>query len=197
MGPVRRRWEVTRGNLTGTLAGDRPNAIFVAGFMGSGKSTLGRAVASRLSWQFVDLDDEIERTCGQSIPEIFEQHGEEGFRNREHSVLRDQANRAMAGSRFVIALGGGTYAYSRNRDLLRSVGPTIWLDADTDTLWSRVRRETHRPLARDREAFARLHASRRDSYSKADFRIDGSGSADEVARGIFRLGWMQDLLADA
>lgn len=177
--------------------GDRPNAIFVTGFMGSGKSTLGCAIAGRLGWQFIDLDHEIERTSGQPIPDIFDRHGEEGFRNREHAALRDQANRAVAGSRFVLALGGGTYAYPRNRDLLRGAGPTIWLDVDTDTLWRRVRHETHRPLARDHDAFARLHASRRDSYSKADFRIDGSGSADEVARRIFRLGWMQDLLADA
>ena len=186
-----------RGSKAVESARGRLNAVFVAGFMGSGKSTVGRAIADRLGWQFIDLDEEIERVSGQLIGDIFEQHGEEGFRNREHSALRDQANRALAGSRFVLALGGGTYAFSRNRNLLRVVGPTIWLDADTDTLWQRIRHETHRPLARDRDAFVRLHASRRDSYSKADFRVDGSGSAEEVALRILGLGWMQDLLADA
>ena len=178
-------------------ARDLPGAIFVAGFMGSGKSTVGQAIADRLGWPFVDLDEEIERLAGQGIPDIFEEHGEDGFRDFEHEALREQADRGLAGSRLVLALGGGTYAYSRNRDLLRRVGPTIWLDADPETLWKRVRHESHRPLARDRDAFARLQVARRDSYSKADFRIDASGEPDQVAGRILGLRWMQDLLADA
>ena len=178
-------------------AGTAPNAIFVAGFMGSGKSTVGRALGSRLGWPFVDLDDEIEQAAGLTIPEIFGNFGERGFRDREHSALRGQAARGLAGHRFVLALGGGTYAYSRNRDLLRQIGPTLWIDVDTDTLWRRVRGAAHRPLAHDPEAFKRLHASRRDSYAKAEHRIDGEGSVAEVVARIFGLGWMQDLLADA
>ena len=182
---------------TTIVTGSAPNAIFVAGFMGSGKSTVGRALGSRLGWPFVDLDDEIEQAARLTIPEIFEEFGEQGFRDREHNALSGQAARGLAGHRFILALGGGTYAYSRNRDLLRQIGPTLWIDVDADTLWRRVRGETHRPLAQDPEAFKRLHASRRDSYAKAEHRIDGAGSVAEVVARIFGLGWMQDLLADA
>lgn len=188
---------MTVDDSVASVAGTAPNAIFVAGFMGSGKSTVGRAVASRLGWSFVDLDDEIERAAGLTIPEIFESFGEQGFRDREHRALRGQAALGLVGNRFVLALGGGTYAYPRNRDLLRRIGPTLWIDVDADTLWKRVRGATHRPLARDPEAFKRLHASRNGSYSKAEHRIDGAGPVAEVVAAILGLGWMQDLLADA
>lgn len=172
-------------------------AVFLAGFMGSGKTTVGRAVAARLGWAFVDLDDEIERAAGRAIPEIFDRFGEAGFRDREHAALRAQADRSLSGARFVLALGGGTYAFARNRDLLRQAGPTIWLDADSGTLWDRVRESSHRPLARDRAAFDRLHEARRHSYGMADFRVDGSGSPAHVTGLVLSLPWVQDLLGDA
>lgn len=178
-------------------AGLRVRAIFVAGFMGSGKSTVGRAIAARLGWSFVDLDDEIERLAGQSIPRIFDKSGEDGFRQCEHDALREQADLAVSGTPLVLALGGGTYAFRRNRQLIRSVGPAIWLDAAPEALWERVRHEAHRPLARDRDAFLQLHASRMDSYSKADCRVDAAGEPAEVLSGILKLGWLQRLLADA
>ena len=172
-------------------------AIFVAGFMGSGKSTIGRALAARLGWRFADLDDEIERGAGQGIPGIFETLGEAGFRDCEHEALREQAGLAAAGTPLVLALGGGTYAFSRNRRLMRSVGPAIWLDAGPEALWERVRHEAHRPLARDHEAFVRLHAARVGSYSKADCRVDASGPPSEVLGRLLKLGWVQALIADA
>ena len=181
----------------GRRAGTKVGAIFVAGFMGSGKSTIGRALAARLGWRFADLDDEIERRAGLGIPEIFETRGEGGFRDCEHEALREQAGLAAMGRPLVLALGGGTYAYSRNRGLMRRVGPAIWLDAAPDALWERVRNEAHRPLARDQEAFRRLHAARVDSYSKADCRVDASGPPSEVLGRILRLGWVQALIADA
>ncbi len=178
-------------------AGDkRPGAIFLAGFMGSGKSTVGRALADRLGWEFIDLDDEIERRAGQTIPEIFAQHGEDGFREREHAALREQADLSRAGSPRVLALGGGTYANARNQDLLRSAGATLWLDADASTLWERVRHEAHRPLARDHRAFLQLHATRQVAYAKADSRVDASADPAAVLQQIFELGWVQGLRAD-
>ena len=174
-----------------------PQAIFVAGFMGSGKSTIGRAMASRLGWKFVDLDEEIERRAGKEIPSIFRDSGEDGFRDCEHDALREQIDAAGHGIALVLALGGGTFAFSRNRQLLRSVGPTIWLDAAAETLWERVRHQTHRPLARDRGAFVRLHQTRRASYSEAECRIDASGSPGQVLDRILGLGWVQELLPDA
>ncbi len=174
-----------------------PSAIFIAGFMGSGKSTVGRALAERLGWTFVDLDTEIERMAGAAIPEIFDRHGEAVFRNTEHVALRAQAERALAGTRLVLALGGGTYAFARNRDLLREIGPTVWLDADASTLWERVRSSSHRPLARDRQGFDQLHETRRESYAMADFRIDGAAGPDRVTNRILSLRWVQELQGDA
>ncbi len=172
-------------------------AIVLAGFMGSGKSTVGREIARHLGWQFVDLDQSIERLASQTIPRIFEEAGESGFRDWEHAALSEQARRALGGSQIVLALGGGTYAFERNRDLLRSFGVTIWLDADPETLWGRVHNESHRPLAQDREAFLRLHETRRESYERADLRIDASGAPDEIASRIIQLRWRQGPLADA
>ena len=164
--------------------------------MGSGKSTVGQEIARRLGRRFIDLDQAIERLAGQAIPRIFEEAGEDGFRDWEHAALREQAERSLGTSGVVLALGGGTYVFERNRDLLRSFAVTIWLDADPETLWERVRVASHRPLARDRDAFLHLYASRRESYARADFRIDASSSPDKIARRIFRLRWMQGTLAD-
>ena len=174
----------------------RTRAIFLVGFMGSGKSTIGRALGDRLGWPFVDLDTEIERRERRSIPDIFEMYGEDGFRDREHTALREQAELGLAGRPRVLALGGGTFAFARNRDALRRAGLSIWLDADAETLWNRVRHESHRPLARDHETFLRLLASRRTSYARAEFRVDAGSHPDEVLRQIIELGWMQRLLAD-
>lgn len=181
---------------TGSGAGDKVGAIFIAGFMGSGKSTIGRAMAQWLDWRFADLDDEIERRAGKSIPAIFETSGEDGFRNCEHEALVEQARLAAAGPPVVLALGGGTYAFPRNRQLMRRTGPSIWLDAAPEVLWERVRDQAHRPLAQEHEAFCQLHASRLDSYSKADCRIDASGPPGEVLKRILKLGWVKRLIAD-
>ena len=173
-----------------------PSAIFLAGFMGSGKSTVGRRLAEALEWAFVDLDAEIERRAGCSIADIFADHGEERFRECEHEALREQAEMSRLGTPRVVALGGGTYTFERNRSLLRQVGPTLWLDAPVEALWERVRLESHRPLARDHAGFVRTYEARKESYSQADSRIDASAAPADVLRQVFELGWMQGLRAD-
>lgn len=175
---------------------ESPRAIFLAGFMGSGKSTVGQRLATALGWPFVDLDAEIERLAGRSIPDIFAAHGEDGFRDFEHAALLGQAETSAAAAPRVVALGGGTYAFERNRSLLRQVGPTVWLDAPAETLWERVRLASHRPLASDRAEFLRIYAARKESYAQADCRIDASTTPGEVLREVFKLGWMQGLRAD-
>ena len=175
---------------------DSPRAIFLAGFMGSGKSTIGRQLARALGWSFVDLDAEIERLAGRSIPDIFAARGEDGFRDFEHAALREQVELICAGAPRVVALGGGTYAFERNRSLLRQAGPTVWLDAPADALWERVRLESHRPLASDRSEFLRIYAARKESYAQADCRIDASAAPGAVLREVFKLGWMQGLRVD-
>ena len=179
-------------------AGDsaQPAAVFIAGFMGSGKTTVGSAVAKRLGWLFVDLDDEIERLAEENIARIFKESGEAEFREWEHKALSEQADLARSGQPRVVALGGGTFAFARNRKLLRAVGPTVWLDAPADVLWDRVRHASHRPLARDRHAFAGLLEARRESYSRADCRVDASRSPAEVRNLVLRLRWVRGLLPD-
>lgn len=173
-----------------------PAAIFLAGFMGSGKSTIGRLLAEALDWKFVDIDAEIERQAGCSIPEIFASQGEERFRDFEHAALRIQVELGQFGTPRVVALGGGTYTFERNRALLRQVGPTLWLDAPAETLWERVRHESHRPLARDHASFLRIYEARKESYALADCRIEVSAAPADVLRQVFQLGWMQGLRAD-
>lgn len=174
-----------------------PQAVFLAGFMGSGKSTMGQALANRLGWHFIDLDDDIERLAGMAISRIFEDHGEAEFREQEHRALRTRARRASCGGTVVVALGGGTYAFGRNRRLMRSVGPAIWLDAPAEVLWDRVRRDSHRPLALDRTAFLSLHARRREAYARCDYRIDAAGGPPEVLGRILGLEQISRLVRDA
>ncbi len=154
--------------------------IFIVGFMGCGKSTVGRALSKKMGWTFVDLDDEIERIAGKPIPTIFDDQGEDAFRDYEHQAVTEQANLAQRGQPRVVALGGGTFAYERNRSVLEFAGVSIWLDADADTLWGRISGQDHRPLARDRNAYAELLSSRRESYAQADFRVDATGSPEQV-----------------
>ena len=164
--------------------------IFIVGFMGCGKSTVGRALSNKMGWAFVDLDDEIERIASKPIPKIFVDDGEDVFRDHEYTAVREQAGLAQRGQPRVVALGGGTFAYKRNRTVLENAGVSIWLDADADSLWPRISGQDHRPLARDRTAYAELLASRRDSYALADFRVDSAGSPEQVLERTLALGLM-------
>lgn len=152
--------------------------IFVVGFMGAGKSTVGRALAARLAWPFVDLDDEIEAAEGAKITGIFAERGEAEFRRIETEALRRLlASRDSA----VVALGGGAFTIAANRDLLRDHGPTVWLDCPFETVRRRVAHETHRPLARDPERFAALYQTRREAYTNATHRIPVESDDPEAA----------------
>lgn len=187
----------TAGAAPSGMSGCTRGSVFLAGFMGCGKSTVGSALARRLNWPFADLDAEIERREGCSIPAIFAADGEGGFREREHEALHEQAELSLAGAPRVVALGGGTFAFARNRSLIRRVGIAVWLDGEAALLWERVRPEAHRPLARDRERFRALHAVRRQFYAQADFRVAADGTPSEVLGRVLQLAWMQRLLADA
>jgi shikimate kinase len=143
-------------------------AVFVVGFMGAGKSTVGHALANRLGWRFVDLDDEIEAAEGAKISDIFAERGEPEFRRLETETLQRLLDR---GGEAVVALGGGAYTIAGNRELIRDHGPTVWLDCPFEIVQRRVAHFTHRPLARDPERFAMLYHSRRDAYANARHRI--------------------------
>ena len=139
--------------------------IVLVGFMGSGKTTVGRELARRLELPFADLDDLIEAAERRSIADIFANDGEAAFRDIEHWEL----GRALLGG--VLALGGGAYAQERNRELLRGRATVVWLDVPFERALRRVAGAEHRPLAKDPDKFAALYAARRSAYAEADVTI--------------------------
>jgi shikimate kinase len=148
--------------------------VFLVGFMGSGKSTVGRELAHRLNWNFIDLDAQIEARERQSIPEIFRTRGEPAFRQAETAVLRELlATATECGT--IVALGGGVFAQETNRQLLRE-SPTVFLRASAEELWRRcVEDGVERPLRHDPEQFARLYAERLPLYCQATVTVETSG----------------------
>ncbi len=159
----------------------RTPGIYLVGFMGSGKSTIGRLLADRLGWHFVDLDAEIEAAHGATIVEIFETRGEPEFRRLEREAMRQRVRAIEAGRPTVLALGGGAIVAPENYALVENNGITIWLDCPFETVRRRVAPAAHRPLARDPEKFAELYEVRRGSYARADFRIPIEGDDPAVA----------------
>jgi shikimate kinase len=163
--------------------------IYVVGFMGSGKTTVGRLLAKALGWDFIDLDAEIEKHAGARISDIFEQHGEPAFRAKEHEALIQQIARIREGCPRVVSLGGGAFAAARNREAVESAGVSIWLQCPAEELWERVAGDDERPLARNRADFMALYEQRQAGYEKADYTICDSGEGPEkVVKEILRLG---------
>jgi len=148
-------------------------AVFLVGFMGSGKTSVGQELARRLHWDFVDLDARIESREHKSIPDIFRQDGESAFRTAETSALRELTGSLQRDS--VVSLGGGAFAQAMNRDLVHG-WPTVFLDAPVDELWRRSSEDPIvRPLRKDREQFWRLHAERLPHYRQATITVVTSG----------------------
>lgn len=150
--------------------------IFLVGFMGSGKTTIGAKLADAMRVPFVDLDDDIEAATGRTIADIFSTDGEARFRDLEHQALL-----ARLDADCVVALGGGAFTFARNRDALRGRGRSIWLDCPFETALRRVEGFSHRPLARDPEKFRALFDARRAEYAKADLRIAIAGDDPDAA----------------
>jgi len=149
----------------------RTPGIYLVGFMGSGKSTIGQLLAERLGWQFADLDEEIEAQQETTIAELFDKMGEPEFRRIESAALLKHVRTIECGRPTVIALGGGTFVQADNFDLLENHGVTIWLDCPLETVRRRVERASHRPLARDQKRFEELFHRRQAAYARADYRI--------------------------
>lgn len=164
-------------------------AVCLVGFMGAGKTSVGRALGQRLNWIFEDLDDRIERREGRTVPAIFRDSGEQEFRRAEHDALREILTEAA--SPRVIALGGGAFVQSNNAALLKKSGvPTIFLDAGVDELWARCAKQAtaagaERPLLRSLEQFRKLYQERRRSYANASMKIQtASRPVDEIVAEI-------------
>ena len=154
--------------------------------MGTGKTTVGRRLAKRLGWQFVDLDERIVATAKKSIPAIFAEHGEPVFRRLEHRAIL----KLVHGDEQVIATGGGAFVDPDNRRLLKAIGPVIALTASPKIILQRVRQTLpHRPLLAGSPTLAQIQhlmAQRAAAYAKADMTIDTSGLAvDEIVERIW------------
>lgn len=164
--------------------------VALAGFMGSGKTTVGTQLARQLAWRFVDLDDLIEAASGIRIADFFERHGEPSFRLLEAAQLRAALGRAVElREPAVLALGGGTYAQHGAPEFLKAQGvPVIWLDAPVETLLARCMTMSGRPLFRDETSFRALHAQRLPSYQLADFRVNSARDPALVVADVLRLG---------
>src|SRR5271165_1975775 len=148
-------------------------AVFLVGFMACGKSSVGQELARRLDWDFVDLDTRIESREQQTIPEIFRDRGEPGFRLAETSALRELTESLQRDT--VVALGGGTFAQPRNRELLQT-WPSVFLDAPLDELWRRcLDHDQNRPLRSDRGEFDNLYQQRLPFYRQATMTVVTSG----------------------
>jgi shikimate kinase len=173
-------------------AGNRQvGAVFLVGFMGAGKTSVGRALGQRLNWIFEDMDDRIAACEGRSVAEIFRDSGESEFRRAEHNALKHLLDELRGGSARIVALGGGAFVQPENASLLKaSEVPTVFLDAPVEDLWERCSRQasedgTERPLLRNKEQFRKLYETRHPGYAKAVLRIEaGNRSVEAIAAEI-------------
>lgn len=165
------------------------NLFFLVGMMGSGKTTVGRALAHRLGLAFADADEEIISRSGVPISTIFEVEGESGFRHRERRVLVDLAKRRET----VVATGGGAILDPENRQLMRQSGTVVYLHVGLEHLCRRTARDTSRPLlanASDRRATLQALLTARDPlYREAAHLVveGGAGTAADLARSLAKL----------
>lgn len=172
--------------------------VVMVGMMGAGKTAVGTALAKALAVEFRDSDDEIVRAADRSIAEIFERDGEAFFRARETEVIA----RLLRGTPCVLSTGGGAFLSQANRQQVHDVGVSVWLRADLEILWQRVRHKATRPLLRTpnpRETLRQLYEARLPFYAKADLVVDAAAdlSVEEMAvRVVQALHTRPDVLED-
>jgi shikimate kinase len=179
----------TRRDVEAPAAGcEAPvRAVFLVGFMGAGKTSVGRALSRHLGWRFEDLDDRIQAREGRTIPEIFQQSGEAQFRRSEIASLQELLAEVESGLPLIAALGGGAFAQQEIASLLEGTGRiTVFLDAPADELWRRCGADVvDRPLRREEAEFRRLYETRRPRYLQAKVRVETEGrEIERIVREI-------------
>ena len=160
-------------------------SIVFVGMMGSGKTAIGRAVATRIGVPFGDTDMEVETRERMTIVSLFSEKGEAYFRDCETRALRT----LLSGPVRAVSLGGGGFLSDRNRGLLRNRAVSVWLKADLDLLWSRVRHKGKRPLLKTEDPYGTLAAlleQRTPIYAQADIHVsaDKRFSKDDMADNV-------------
>jgi shikimate kinase len=155
--------------------------LYLTGFMGAGKTTVGRCLAGRLDCPFVDLDAAVEERVGSTVGEVFERHGEAHFRRLEAVELR----RTQEFEHVVVATGGGTPIEAANRRWMGAHGIVVWLDLPFERLAERLATAPGRPLWPNAFEAERLFADRRRFYGECDLAVEGAGlAAEEVAAEV-------------
>ncbi|WP_246945956.1 shikimate kinase [Bacillus pinisoli] len=145
------------------------NTIFLTGFMGSGKSTIGRELSNHLQLPVIDTDEQIERETGISIREIFSTFGESYFRDLESKTLF-----SLPTTNLIVTTGGGMVIRKENREWMRKNGTMVYLQCDFDVIWSRLEHDQTRPLVvnSQKEQIKHLYLERQQYYEENDFFID-------------------------
>ena len=163
--------------------------ICLVGFMGAGKTSVGRSLAHRFGWVFTDLDDLVEARAGRRVAEIFRSEGESAFRKAELTALHEVLQDGPDARPLVLALGGGAFVQPAVARAIFEAGmPCVFLDASLEELRRRCAPEgAQRPLFQDENRFRQLYETRRPDYMKADVRIDTTGlTVEQVAAEITR-----------
>ena len=188
---AKRRIRVRPKQPSAKLAGLPGNSVFLVGFMGAGKTSVGRALGQRLNWVFEDLDDRLAAREGRTVAEIFRDSGESEFRRAEQVALQQILRELRGGGTRVVALGGGAFVQKANADLLKASNlPTVFLDAPVEELWQRCcvqasESGAERPLLRSMEQFRELYDARRTGYAKASLQIQtGNRSVETIVAEI-------------
>jgi shikimate kinase len=168
-----------------SLMGRLKKTVVMVGMMGAGKTAVGTALARTLAVPFLDSDDEIASAANRSISEIFERDGEPFFRAREAEVLA----RLLRATPCILSTGGGAFLAESNRQMIHECGISVWLRADVELLWQRVRHKTTRPLLRTpnpRATLVEIAAVREVFYASADLIIDSDAdlSVDQMAQRV-------------
>jgi len=159
--------------------------VVLVGMMGAGKTAVGKSLAAMLHAPFLDSDAEIEKAANMSIPEIFERDGEPFFRIKERQVI----SRLLEREKGVLSTGGGAYMADEHREIISKNGVAVWLNADLQLLWSRVRHKDTRPLLRVPDplaALTQLYEDRVPVYAKADLSVvsEPGLSIDDMAERV-------------
>lgn len=157
------------------------NSIILCGFMGSGKTVVGKELAKIMGCKFVDTDEMIENEQGVAIKAIFATHGEDYFRDLEHEVCKKVATMKNC----VVSTGGGALTFERNVEAIKNGGKIVFLDASFDVICDRIGDSTTRPLFQDKEKAKALYDERKSKYLAAsDYVVDGDMSARKTALEI-------------
>lgn len=164
----------------------RADKVYLVGFMAAGKTTVARALAERLDWQAVDIDELVEQREHLSVADVFARHGEAYFRAAERAVLNEQ----LPPRHRVVATGGGTFVDPQNRAAIHGDGVSVWLDVPLERAIARMPADGRRPLAADRTEFERLFYARRAAYQLAHLRLDaGRASVDALVEQL--VDWLE------